>query len=163
MIDPFEAARAWIAADPDPQTRAAGQALLDAADEATLRAHFVGRLRFGTAGMRGPIGPGPNAMNRALVRRVSLAFGRYVLDETPEAAQRGIAVGFDGRHGSRAFAADTAAVLSGLGIRAFLYDDVVPTPQLAHAVVFLGCAGGAAISFFSNRLRSSSYCSERAM
>lgn len=146
MTDAYAAARTWIAADPDPDTRAAGQALLDSGDVD----RFVGRLTFGTAGMRGPLGPGPNAMNRAMVRRVSLGLGRYLLDHVARASARGVAVGFDGRYGSRDFAADTAAVLAGLGLRVYLYDDVVPTPQLAHAVKHLGCAGGVMVTASHN-------------
>ena len=150
MTELLAAARAWIAADPDPVTRDAGLALLDAGDEAAIASHFGARLGFGTAGMRGALGPGPNRMNRATVRRVSHAFGQHLLEALEGAAARGVVVGFDGRHGSRDFAADTARVLAALGLRVYLYDDVVPTPQLAHAVVHLGCAGGVMVTASHN-------------
>ena len=150
MTDPFAAARAWIAADPDPATQAAGRVLLDSGDAAAVASHFGTRLRFGTAGMRGALGPGPNRMNRATVRRVSHAFGQYLLSQIAGAGERGVVVGFDGRYGSREFAADTSHVLAALGLRVYLYEDVVPTPQLAHAVVHLGCAGGVMVTASHN-------------
>ncbi len=143
-------AAAWIAQDPDPLTQAAGQALLEGEDPEALRAHFGGRLAFGTAGMRGPLGPGPQRMNRALVRRVTAGLGDYLLRETPEAAQRGVVIGFDARHGSRDFASDAARVLLDRGLRVWLYDEIVPTPQLAHAVAWLGCAGGIMVTASHN-------------
>jgi len=82
----LETALAWVADDPDPESRAAAQALIDRGDQSALREHFAGRLQFGTAGMRGALGPGPLRMNRAMVRRVSAGFADYVLDEVPGAA-----------------------------------------------------------------------------
>ena len=70
MTDLKARAQTWVDSDPDPITRSSGQALIDAGDDAVLADHFGTRLRFGTAGMRGAMGPGPNRMNRAMVRRV---------------------------------------------------------------------------------------------
>ena len=76
-----ETARAWCAVDPDPTTRAETERRLAASDEAWIREGFSGRLSFGTAGMRGPIGPGPNRMNRLTVRRVTRALALHVLEQ----------------------------------------------------------------------------------
>ena len=128
------AVRGWLAEDPDPDTRAELQSLLDAGDSAELTDAFTGRLQFGTAGLRGKLGPGPNRMNRAVVRRAAAGLGRFLLDTDPEAAARGVVIGYDARHKSDAFADDTAAVMAGLGIRAYLMPHVVPTPVLAFAI-----------------------------
>ncbi len=144
------AAETWMAEDPDPATREAVRALLEEGDPATLREHFGARLEFGTAGIRGPLGPGPNRMNRALVRKVSAGLAETVLATGPDAAERGIVIGYDGRHGSRAFAEDAAAVCATRGLRVWLHDAVVPTPQLAHDVTFLGAAAGVMVTASHN-------------
>ena len=145
-----EAARAWRDADPDAVTRAEADALLASGDLDALREQFGQRLQFGTAGIRGRMGAGPGRMNRALVRQVTAGLGRYVLDQGADFAARGVVVGFDGRHNSRIFAEDAARVLGGLGIPVHLFDGVVPTPVLAHAVPFLGAAGGVMVTASHN-------------
>jgi phosphomannomutase len=144
------AVRGWLAEDPDPDTRAELQSLLDAGDSAELTDAFTGRLQFGTAGLRGKLGPGPNRMNRAVVRRAAAGLGRFLLDTDPEAAARGVVIGYDARHKSDAFADDTAAVMAGLGIRAYLMPHVVPTPVLAFAIRQLGCAAGVMVTASHN-------------
>jgi phosphomannomutase len=144
------AARAWLAEDPDPDTRAELEAVLAAGDGDGLRDRFGARLEFGTAGLRGAIGAGPNRMNRALVRRAAAGLAAYLLDRDPRAAEAGVAVGFDARHKSDAFAADTAAVMAGAGIRAFVLPRPLPTPVLAFAVRHLGCAAGVMVTASHN-------------
>lgn len=135
-------ALAWAATDPDPTTRAQTEKMVVDGDERALREAFGGRLQFGTAGLRGAIGPGPNQMSRALVRRVATGLCAYLLEAVPDARERGIVIGFDGRHLSREFADDSAAICADHGIRVWVFDEVIPTPELAHAVPWLGaCAG----------------------
>ncbi len=153
----IDIAKAWIDTDPDPATRAAAQALVDANDTDVLTDHFGTRLVFGTAGMRGALGPGPNRMNRALVRRVAAGLGSYLISVDPNAPADGVVIGFDGRHGSREFAADSAGVLRSMGIRVYIYDQVVPTPQLAHAIPFLGCAAGIMVTASHNPPQDNGY------
>ncbi len=153
----LQAAHDWKVQDPDPKTRAQTHALIEAADPAVLRECFGQRLEFGTAGIRGRMGPGPGQMNRALVRMVSAGLGRYLLREGAGAVTAGVVVGFDGRHNSRDFAEDTARVLGGLGIPVFLFDDVVPTPVLAHAVTFMGAAGGVMVTASHNPPEDNGY------
>jgi len=153
----LEAARAWMADDPDPETRAATERLIAAGDPQALRACFGDRLEFGTAGLRGKIGPGPNCMNRALVRRVTAGLADHVLDAVPDAAERGVVIGFDGRVGSRVFAADAARVLAGKGLPVWLHDEVCPTPQLAHAVTHLGTAAGVMVTASHNPPQDNGY------
>lgn len=146
-------ARAWAEADPDPAARAEIEGLLAAPDPAKtdLADRFAGSLEFGTAGLRGIIGAGPNRMNRAVVLRTTAGLARYLLEAGgPNAAERGVAIGFDGRRMSRELAEDTACALAAAGIAAKLFDDVVPTPLLAFAVSRLGCAAGVMITASHN-------------
>lgn len=150
-------ARAWIAADPDPVTRDAAAELIASGDERALQACFGARLEFGTAGLRGRLGPGPGCMNRALVRQVAAGLGQYLLENTSDAAERGVIIGRDGRHGSLEFAEDTAAVLAGMGVPVYLYEHVVATPTLSHGVVFVGAAAGVMVTASHNPPEDNGY------
>ncbi len=153
----IEVARAWRAADPDPETAAMTDALLERGDMVALQAAFGARLEFGTAGLRGRLGPGPGNMNRALVRIVSAGLGQYLLDTVPDAVSRGVVIGRDGRRGSPEFAEDAARVLAGLGIPVYLHEGVVATPVLAHSVVFVGAAAGVMVTASHNPPEDNGY------
>ena len=142
-------AEAWLALDPDPATRAALSAALSAGD-AALAPLFAERLAFGTAGIRGEMGPGPARMNRVMVRQSTLGFARYLQAQVPGAAERGVVVGYDGRRNSRAFAEDAAAVLLAAGFRVWLSDGVLSTPALAFSVPALRAAGGVMVTASHN-------------
>ncbi|WP_329522424.1 phospho-sugar mutase [Spirillospora sp. NBC_01491] len=131
-----EAAAAWLAQDPDPETRAELRALLDADDGPALAGRFGARLEFGTAGLRGELGAGPNRMNRVTVMRAAAGLAARIRQDHPAGAA--VAIGYDARHGSRRFALDTAAVLTGAGLAARLFPRPVPTPVLAH---YVGASG----------------------
>ncbi|HUG75263.1 MAG TPA: 5-formyltetrahydrofolate cyclo-ligase [Acidimicrobiia bacterium] len=125
-----EAARAWIAGDPDPVTRGLLQDLIDRRDAETLRAVMGTPLRFGTAGIRGEVGPGSSRMNRATVIRVTRGIVDYL-------AERGrgdgtVVVGFDARPDSRTFADDVVGVFAAAGMPVRFFPDPVPTPLVAH-------------------------------
>lgn len=153
FADVIQRARAWAEADPDLAARAEIEALLAAPDpsKTDLADRFAGALEFGTAGLRGVIGAGPNRMNRAVVLRTTWGLARH-LEETygAEGAKAGVAIGFDGRRMSRELAEDTACALAAAGIKAHLFDDVVPTPLLAFAVARLKCAAGVMITASHN-------------
>src|SRR5262249_47068713 len=102
-------ARAWLADDPDPQTRAELEALLDTgpAGVAELRDRFAGALTFGTAGLRGPVRAGPNGMNRAVVRAAAAGLVAWL---TAHGDDGPVVIGYDARNGSAAFADETARV-----------------------------------------------------
>jgi len=143
-----EAAEAWLNEDHDPVTRAELSALIDAADGGDAAAakelveRFHGTLEFGTAGLRGIIGAGPQRMNRVLVRKVTAGLGAYLLANVPDAKRLGVLIGHDARRNSRVFSEDTARVLGGLGIKVFLAHRPWPTPTTAWAVVEKrACAG----------------------
>ena len=146
-------AAAWIAADPDEDDRAELAALLaedDAAATAELADRFARRLSFGTAGLRGAVGAGPNRMNRATVTVASAGLAAWLAGRDPAAAEAGVVVGYDARHRSAEFAAQTARVLAGAGIRVHLLPGQQPTPLLAYAVRYFGAAAGVMITASHN-------------
>lgn len=144
-------ARTWAAADPDDASRAELEALLASPDVAStdLADRFAGSLEFGTAGLRGVIGAGPNRMNRAVVIRTTWGLAAF-LKESKVDVSRGVAIGYDGRRMSHAFAVDTACVLAAAGIKSFLFTDVAPTPLLAFAVAHLNAAAGVMVTASHN-------------
>lgn len=140
----------WLQRDPDPSTQAELRHLQGSGDVSELALRFSGRLEFGTAGLRGVLGAGPMRMNRLVVRETSAGLGAYLLKTIPNAAERGVVIGYDGRILSREFAEDTAHVLASLGIRVFLSDFVVPTPIVAFAVTHLKAAAGVMVTASHN-------------
>jgi len=144
-----ELARAWQAIDPDPATRAEADTLIAAGGDALAEA-FGQRLQFGTAGIRGRMGPGPGQLNRVLVRQVTAGLGRYLLATVPGAAEAGVVVGGDARHNSDVFADDVAGVLGAMGIRVRRFDGCVATPVLSHAVTDLKAAAGVMVTASHN-------------
>ena len=141
------AARSWLADDPDPEMRAVLRAWLDAGDVDAVNDAFRQRLQFGTAGVRGPRGPGPNRMNRRLARLVAAGIATHL---TAEEHRQGVVVGRDARLGSAALADDVAAVLAGAGVRTRVLPGTIPTPVLAFAVRHLGAAAGVMVTASHN-------------
>jgi phosphomannomutase len=133
MTDLEAAARAWMAADPDPATRAQLAAVLASGDGASLEDHVGRRLAFGTAGLRAEIGPGPNRMNRLVVRQTAAAVAEVLLREVADAARRGVVVGHVARHRSADFADDCVEVLRDRGLDVARFAGPAPTPLVAHA------------------------------
>ena len=136
----------WIADDPDPVTASALQALLDAGDERKLRSYFNGFLEFGTAGLRGPNGPGPSCMNRAVVGRTAAGIAQYM-------KKRGfnrVVIGRDARHGSYEYAIESAEIFSGAGCEVFLLPRALPTPVLAYATKALSADIGIMVTASHN-------------
>jgi phosphomannomutase len=129
-------ARAWSAVDPDPETREQLARMLDADDESVLAELFDGRLGFGTAGLRAPMGPGPRRMNRVVVQRATAG----LMANLPAGA--GVVIGHDARKNSATFALDVARTVAGLGGRALMLPAHAPTPLVAFAVRHLGADAG---------------------
>ncbi len=130
----------WLARDPDPQTKSELQALVDANDTDELEDRFSGRLAFGTAGLRGIIGAGPNRINTLVVLETTAGLADYLLATVGENAS--VVIGYDGRIGSSEFAAAATDVLTSKGIRVYVADHVVPTPVAAFAVTHFGASAG---------------------
>ena len=155
--DLAERVRAWITDDPDAADRTELQDLLDAAARgdtageaaaADLADRFAGRLQFGTAGLRGAMGAGPNRMNRAVVRAATAGLARWLHEHQPPGT--GVVLGWDARHRSAEFAGEAAAVLTGAGIPVHLLPGRSPTPLLAFAIRHLSTAAGVMITASHN-------------
>jgi phosphomannomutase len=148
----IDTARSWLAEDPDPATGAELEALIarvdagdaDAADE--LADAFDGTLQFGTAGLRGRLGPGSNRMNRIVVARAAAGLAAYLVAH----GGRAVVIGYDARRNSDVFARDTAAIMSGAGITAMVLPSALPTPVLAFAIRELGCDAGVMVTASHN-------------
>jgi phosphomannomutase len=144
---------AWIADDPDPRTAADLQRALDAGDEVALKKYFNGFLQFGTAGLRGPVGPGPSCMNRAVVGRASAGIAAYMKSH----GMKSVVVGQDARHGSEEFTYETASIMSGAGMDVYLLPRPLPTPVLAFATRYLKCDIGIMVTASHNPPQDNGY------
>lgn len=156
-----DAAYRWIADDVDPATQAELQQVLaralggDPAAHDELADRMAGSLKFGTAGLRGPVRAGPNGMNRAVVIRTTAGVATW-LNANGHAGEL-VVVGRDARHGSDAFAADAAGVLAAAGFDVRLLDRPLPTPVLAFAVGHLNAAAGIQITASHNPAPDNGY------
>jgi len=155
----LDSARAWLAEDPDPATAGELTDLLARAEAgeaeaaAELADAFDGTLHFGTAGLRGRLGPGSNRMNRVVVARAAAGLAAYL-------NQRGggsMVVGYDARRNSDVFARDTARIMAGAGIRAMVLPSALPTPVLAFAIRHLGCDAGVMVTASHNPPNDNGY------
>ncbi|GAB3851766.1 phospho-sugar mutase [Nocardioides maradonensis] len=149
-------ARAWIAEDPDPATRAELEEVVASGDVADLADRFQGPLEFGTAGLRGRLGAGPHRMNRVVVTRAAAGLAAYLLSEGA-APGSAVVIGYDARHNSDVFAHDTAEVVAGAGLRPLLMPRALPTPLLAFAIRDLGCVAGVMVTASHNPPQDNGY------
>jgi phosphomannomutase len=147
------AAWEWLAEDPDPDTRAELSALLTVGDDDGLADRFSARLQFGTAGLRGALGAGPNRMNRAVVIRAAAGLAAYL----HATGGTSVVIGYDARHKSDVFARDTAAVIAGAGITASVLPRALPTPVLAFAIRHLGVSAGVMVTASHNPPQDNGY------
>ena len=144
-----ETAEAWLAAEPDADMREELGALLHGSEQ-ELRDRFTGRLQFGTAGLRAAVGVGPQRMNRLVVQQAAAGLVEYLLAHVPDVADAGVLIGYDMRRKSDAFALDTARVCAARGVKALLFDQIVPTPVLAWNITALGAAAGVMVTASHN-------------
>lgn len=141
-------ARAWLRADPDPSTRTQLLSLLSKGEEAELADHFNSRITFGTSGLRGPRGAGPNRMNRLLIAQATSAIMRHLRPST-------VVIGFDARHGAREFADEAAAMVAEHGGLALVMPEALPTPVMAHAIRYYSADAGMIITASHNPMSDS--------
>ncbi|MET1089425.1 MAG: phospho-sugar mutase [Arthrobacter sp.] len=159
-------ARDWAAQDPDPETSASLLELVRLVEEGSpaarqeLEDSFRGTLQFGTAGLRAALGPGPNRMNRVVVRRAAAGLADFLIravgEASPGTRPRAV-VGYDARYNSDIFAVETAAIFTAAGIETFLLPSALPTPLLAYAVRALECDGGVMVTASHNPPQDNGY------
>ena len=130
----------------DANTRAELLSIKD--NEKEIEDRFYRDLEFGTGGMRGVIGAGTNRMNKYTVRKAAQGFAQFIIKRGEQ--DKGVAIAYDSRRCSDEFALETAQVMAGNGIKAYLFDALRPTPELSFAVRHLGCAGGVVITASHN-------------
>ena len=143
----------WILDDPDEQTAQQLKDMLAREDYEQLEKHFSGFLQFGTAGLRGPIGPGPSCMNRAVVGRTAAGLAQFM-------KQRGltsIVIGRDARYGSEDFTKETAEIMSGAGMKVYVLPRPLPTPVLVFSINELGVDVGVMVTASHNPPQDNGY------
>jgi phosphomannomutase len=136
----------WISLDPDPRTAAQLRQWIDENNESELKRCFSGFLQFGTAGLRGPVGPGPSCMNRAVVQRAAAGIAAYM----KKRGLNSVVIGRDARYGSEDFTEESAQVFSGAGMQVSVLPRPLPTPVLAYAVTALGADVGIMVTASHN-------------
>ena len=141
--------RAWLSYEYDKDTRERVQWLLEN-DLVTLQESFSGDLEFGTGGMRGIMGVGPNRLNIYTIGRATQGLANYLQKNYPTVAELRVAIAYDCRNNSARFAEVAADTLAANGIRVFLYESLRPTPQLSFTVRTLSCHAGIVITASHN-------------
>src|SRR5512133_446878 len=151
----------WTVQDPDPETRQQVDDLLTAAAAGDARAlaelvdAFSERLQFGTAGLRGALGPGPNRMNRVVVGQAAAALAGYLLHH--DLAGGKVIIGFDARRNSDVFARDTAEIMTAAGFEPMITAGPLPTPVVAFGIRHLGCVAGVVVTASHNPPQDNGY------
>ena len=137
-----EKAKQWLSETYDEETRNEVQLLLDAEDPSALVDSFYKNLEFGTGGLRGIMGVGTNRMNKYTVGAATQGLANYLKKNFSELKQVKVAIGYDCRNNSREFSEICAKIFAANGIKAYLFDELRPTPELSFAIRELGCQSG---------------------
>lgn len=161
----IEQARDWLANDPLEETQHELRVLIEGAGQmdptaiAELHDCFNGTLQFGTAGLRGKLGPGPNRMNLVVVARAAAGLAKYLNNQKTrqQGAITSVVIGYDARYNSKLFAQVSAQILSGAGITPLLFPHTVPTPVLAFAIRHLNADAGAMVTASHNPPQDNGY------
>ena len=150
VTDILEAARAWLSGDPDPETRRALQELIDSEDMPGLERAMGSTLSFGTAGIRGEVGPGSSRMNRAIVIKTTRGLADYLIEQNHGRPDAPVILGFDARPSSRGFAEDVAGVLAAAGLQVGFFPEVTPTPLVAYTAKHVAAPAAVVITASHN-------------
>ena len=162
MMNIVSTAKNWLADDPHEETQHQLRVLIEQAGKADpdalqeLHDSFSGSLEFGTAGLRGKIGPGPNRMNVVVVARAAAGLAEYLTQELPK-SDLSVVIGFDARHNSELFATVSAQIFSGYGITTKIFEHPVPTPILAFAIRYLHASAGVMVTASHNPPQDNGY------
>ena len=124
--------------------------VLEQMDEGQINDAFYTTIEFGTAGMRGLLGPGTNRINLHTIRKANVGFAEYICANGEDAMKRGVAIGYDNRHMSKEFAMDSAKVLATYNIASSVFESLRPTPELSFAVRHFNCFGGIMVTASHN-------------
>ncbi|XP_046388515.1 phosphoglucomutase-2 [Ischnura elegans] len=148
----------WLVWDQNEKTRNEIQQLADAGNGKELQKLLLNRLAFGTAGLRGRMGPGYSQMNDLVLIQTSQGLATYLLEQGPADAKKGgVVIGYDGRHNSRRFAELTAGVFLNRGIPVYLFSQVCPTPFVPFAVLQFKCIAGVMVTASHNPKHDNGY------
>lgn len=143
-------AKTWLSDKYDAETRKEVQAMLDSEDKTALIDSFYKDLEFGTGGLRGIMGAGSNRVNIYTVGAATQGLANYLLKEFAKLDQIKVVIGYDCRHNSRKFAETSADIFSANGIKAYIFEDLRPTPEISYAIRKLGCQSGIIITASHN-------------
>lgn len=150
-------AKTWLSDQYDAETRKEVQALLDNPDKTPLIESFYRELEFGTGGLRGIMGAGSNRMNIYTVGAATQGLANYLLKEFSDLEQIKVVIGYDCRHNSKMFADSVAGIFSANGIKAYVFEDLRPTPEISYAIRKLGCQSGVMITASHNPPKYNGY------
>ena len=140
-----------------PKVSTKDKEILKSMSQSEIDDAFFKDVEFGTAGMRGILGPGTNRLNEFTVKKATIGFARYLLEKFPNAKKEGVVISHDNRHMSREFTLLTAKVLAEHGIKAYIFDSLRPTPELSFAVRYMKACGGVMITASHNPKEHNGY------
>ena len=150
LVQVTNKAKTWLSDKYDPETRKEVQALLDKEDKTDLIEAFYRDLEFGTGGLRGIMGVGTNRVNIYTIGGATQGLANYLLKEFSKLKQIKVVIGHDCRNNSRKYAEISAEIFSANGIKAYLFEDLRPTPEVSYAIRKLGCQSGIMITASHN-------------
>ncbi len=145
-----ENAKIWLEGNYDQKTKKAVKQLLEQDDKNDLIDSFYKNLEFGTGGLRGKMGVGTNRMNKYTVGAATQGLANYLNQSFPEKKQISVCIGYDCRNNSKLFSDTVAQIFSANGIKAYIFEDLRPTPEMSFAIRQLGCQSGVIITASHN-------------
>lgn len=135
-------AQTWLVGNYNEETKTEIRRMLDAEDKSELIESFYRDLEFGTGGLRGIMGAGTNRMNIYTVGAATQGLSNYLKAQFTDVPQISVVIGHDCRNNSRLFAEISANIFSANGIKAYLFEDLRPTPEISFAIRHLSCQSG---------------------